>query len=177
MTADEQALVAEIVAVLTRGLNDPELGRAVCVIRELASAERALSADAPALLASLVTAELVTDAGPPSPEWHELSLEQALVVLVLALRQSLGAERIALARAVSLGEAFFACFSADVKPYTNLAYKFPDEAFDFRRGWNSGGGPRSGWTASGWPVLGGLEHGVIALDADRVGIVWVSDED
>jgi hypothetical protein len=177
MTADEKALVTEIVTVLTAGLNDPELGRAVCVIRELAPAERASTAEPSVLLASLVAAELAADPGRPSAEWHELSREQALVVLVLALRQSLGAERIALARAVSLAEAFLARFSPDVKPYTNLAYNFPDEAFDFRRGWNPGGGPRGGWTASGWPVLGGLEHGVIAVDADRVGIVWVSDED
>lgn len=174
---DEDALVAEIVAERSRGMNDAELGRVVCQIRDISVAERGVANDRFAQLDAFVAAELAPATGLPSPVWHALTDREALIVLVLALTESLGAERIALTRGVSLARGFLDCFSPAVKSFTNREYRFAEDVFDLGRSRASRSALRGGWTASGWPLLGGLEQGLIAVDERRIGILWVTDED
>jgi len=176
MAPAEGALIAEIIAKCSRGLNDSEVGRVVCFIRPLTLAERGLTDNPPALLDAFVAGELAPDTKLPSPTWHQLTSEEAIVVLVLTLTESHGLEHIPLERARSLARGFLACFSGAMTSFTNLEYSFPEDAFDFHRGWERSS-LRDGCTARGWPLLGGLEHGIIAVDERRIGILWVSDED
>jgi hypothetical protein len=176
MPTEEDVIVAEIISARSRGLNDSVSGRIDCLIRPLTKLEQALANSPAKLLDPFVVAELAPSTGLPSPEWQVLREEEALVVAMLTLTGSLGLERIPVEQALRMARGFLSSFSTAARFFTNLKYDFPQDVFDFHRGW-ANTGPRGGWTARGRPLLGSLECGLIAMDERRIGIFWVTDED
>jgi hypothetical protein len=137
--------------------------------------EQAVANSPSRLLDTFVAAELAPPTGLPSPDWQVLKEEEALVVSMLALTGSLGLERIPEEPALRMVRGFLSSFSTAARAFTDLMYAFPQDVFDFHRGW-ANTGPRGGWTASGRPLLGGVECGLIAMGERRIRILWVTDE-
>jgi hypothetical protein len=122
---DIDALIQVIIAARSRGLNDHLAGRVMCMFRALTPAERAQAMHPPSLLDGFVAGELAANTGLPPPEWHALAGDEALVVLLLALTESLGPERIPVLRAMILARRFLACFGSNVQASRTLRTSFP----------------------------------------------------
>lgn len=98
---------------------------------------------------------------------EEVSLADAKTIAREALRTDLayGASMMSEGEAVALAERYFSLFRPEVRCFTNGNLGLPEAS---RRGQ-----PRS-WTGI---TSATFDTGVICFDRDRVGILWVQDED
>ncbi len=106
----------------------------------------------------------------PENGWREVDLAQARRILKHVLRRDLayGSERIPEAEAERLVTAFLGAVGNDLSGYTNGTWGLPPEQL-------SGGVTTS---ASWSPITDStFDGGVVCVGSERLGIIWVQDED
>ena len=105
---------------------------------------------------------------PLGTKWRELTRENACVFLERVLGRDLAYDGQAMSPdlAEQLSREFVALFSGRSFYYTNGDFPSPEH---YREG---------GWAGSWDPVtLATFDTGVVAVDGDHAGLVWIEDED
>jgi hypothetical protein len=155
LTVDD--LFLRIAKRRVRHVCDPSAGRVVCYQRLLTDGERMLLASPASLLTAIVRVDLDADKQIP---WYDLG-DLALRVITLVLAQGPVGWGIPPTEASGLARAFLEAAGAGARFFSNMKHAFGER----------------GSSACGMPLLDPLETGVIALNAERVTILWVLDED
>jgi hypothetical protein len=102
--------------------------------------------------------------------WYETTREDAVAILHRILNRDLAYDAVIMHgnKAGRLARQFLACFEADARHFTNGTFHQPPE----RRSEEVTVGP--GWN----PITPAtFDTGVVCLDDQRIGILWVQDED
>lgn len=105
---------------------------------------------------------------PLGTKWRELTLERASSILERVLGRDLAYDGQAMSPelAQKLSREFVTLFSGQALYYTNGDFPSPEQ---YREG---------GWAGSWDPVtLATFDTGVVAVDGDHAGLLWIEDED
>ena len=120
----------------------------------------------------------------PVAQWHLLARNEAQAALRDALRwdQAYGSQRVERVVADRIATCFVELFDEWGRFFTNASFeKQPMPPGDSWSGTSrSRGAPELGWRATGWYGLvtgATFEAGVVAADGQRIGCLYVADED